>query len=84
MTREKNIWILLIFLLSGIVIGGLIANLAANVSWLSWISYGEEFGTSGPIGIDLSILKLSFELRMKITVASIVGMIIAAIIYRKF
>ena len=84
MAREKNIWILLIFLLSGIVIGGLIANLAANVSWLSWISYGEEFGTSGPIGIDLSILKLSFELRMKITVASIVGMIIAAIIYRKF
>ncbi len=84
MVREKNIWILLIFLLSGIVIGGLIATYATQVSWLSWLSYGEEFGTSGPIGIDLSILKLSFELRIKISVASIVGMIIAAIIYKKF
>lgn len=84
MVREKNIWILLIFLLSGIVIGGLIATYATQVSWLSWLAYGEEFGTSGPIGIDLSILKLSFELRIKITVASIVGMIIAAIIYKKF
>ena len=66
------------------VIGGLIANFASPVSWLSWLSYGEEFGTNGPIGVDLSILKLSFEIRMRINVASIVGMIIAAIIYRKF
>lgn len=84
MAREKNIWILLIFLLSGIVIGGLLASFATDVSWLSWLAYGEEFGTSGPIGLDLSILKLSFELRMKINVASILGMVIAAFIYRKF
>lgn len=84
MAREKNIWILLIFLLSGIVLGGLLATFASQVSWLSWLSYGEEFGTNGPISLDLSILKISFELRMKITVASIVGIVIAAIIYRKF
>ena len=63
MAREKNVWILLVLLLSGIVIGGLIASLATNVSWLSWLAYGEEFGTNGPLGVDLSILKLSFELR---------------------
>lgn len=83
MAREKNIWILLVLLLSGIVIGGLIASLAVNVSWLSWLAYGEEFGTNGPLGVDLSILKLSFELRLKINVASIVGMIIAIFVYRK-
>lgn len=83
MAREKNIWILLVLLLSGIVIGGLIAMLAANVSWLSWLAYGEEFGTNGPLGVDLSILKLSFEVRLKINVASIVGMIIAIFVYRK-
>jgi len=83
MAREKNIWILLVLLLSGIVIGGLIATLASNVSWLSWLAYGEEFGTNGPLGVDLSILKLSFEIRLKINVASIVGMIIAVFVYRK-
>ena len=81
--KKKNVWILLVLLLSGIVIGGLIASLATNVSWLSWLAYGEEFGTNGPLGVDLSILKLSFELRLKINVASIVGMIIAIFVYRK-
>ena len=57
MLREKNVWILLIFLLSGIVIGGLLAHFATNVSWLSWLAFGQEFGTNGPVGIDLSILK---------------------------
>lgn len=83
MAKEKNLLILLVFLLCGIVIGGLIAHFAGQVSWLSWLSYGEEFGTNGPLGIDLSIIKFSVELRIKLNVASIVGMVVAAIIYRK-
>lgn len=83
MAREKNFVIFLVFLLAGIVIGGLIATFAANVSWLSWLAYGEEFGTNGPMGIDLSILKISFELRIKINVANIIGIVVASIIYRK-
>ena len=37
-TKDKNIWILLIFILSGLVIGGLIGELASGVSWLWWLS----------------------------------------------
>lgn len=81
--REKNFWILLVFLLCGVVIGGLIAYFGAQVSWLSWLSYGEEFGTNGPLGIDLSVLKFSIEIRIKINVAVIIGMLIAVIAYRK-
>ena len=33
-TREKNIWILIVFILSGLVIGGLIGRLASNVQGL--------------------------------------------------
>lgn len=29
-TREKNIWILMVFILSGLVIGGLLGQLAAR------------------------------------------------------
>ena len=45
-TREKNIWILLVFLLSGLVIGGLLGELAAKVDWLWWLAYGQSFGLS--------------------------------------
>ena len=82
-TKEKNIWIFLIFLLSGLVVGGLLGDIANNVDFLSWLSYGESFGISSPIELDLSVIKLSFGLMFKINIASIVGMALAIFIYRK-
>ena len=82
-TKEKNFWILLIFLLSGLVIGGLLGELANRVDWLWWLSYGESFGLSTPVTLDLSVLKISFSCMIKINVASIIGMILAIIWYRK-
>ena len=82
-TREKNIWILLVFLLAGLVIGGLLGKLASSVSWLWWLSYEEEFGINEPIVLDLSVLKLTFGLMFKINIASIIGMVLAIFIYKK-
>ena len=82
-TKEKNIWILLVFLLSGLVIGGLLGELASRVDWLWWLSYGERFGLSSPIELDLSVITITFGLMFKINIASIIGMAIAIFIYRK-
>ena len=81
--REKNFWILLVFLLSGLVIGGLLGEIASKVNWLWWLSYGENFGISSPIELDLSVIKITFGLMFKINIASIIGMAIAIFIYRK-
>ena len=82
-TREKIIWILLIFILSGLVIGGLLGELASRVDFLWWLSYGESFGLSSPVELDLNILNITFALMFKINIASIIGMAIAIFIYRK-
>ncbi|MEI3395573.1 MAG: DUF4321 domain-containing protein [Clostridia bacterium] len=82
-TRDKSIWILIIFVLSGLVIGGLLGKLAGSVSWLWWLSFEQEFGLQNPIVLDLNILKLTFGLMVKINIASIIGMIIAVFIYKK-
>ena len=82
-TREKNIWILLIFILSGLVIGGLLGELAGKVDFLWWLGYGQNFGLSSPVQLDLSIVQISFGLLFKINIASIIGMIIAILVYRK-
>lgn len=82
-TREKNIWILMVFLLSGLVIGGLLGQIASKVDWLWWLSYGESFGISSPIELDLSVIKVTFGLMFKINIASIIGMALAIFIYRK-
>ena len=82
-TKEKNIWILLIVILSGLVVGGLLGNLASSVSWLEWLAYGQSFGLSNPIVLDLNILQLTFGLMININIASIIGMVLAIFIYRK-
>ena len=82
-TKDKIIWILLVFLLSGLVIGGLLGELAAKVDWLWWLSYGESFGLSSPIELDLNVITITFGLMFKINIASIIGMALAIFIYRK-
>lgn len=82
-TREKNIWILLIFILSGLVIGGLLGELASKIEWLWWLGFGEQFGLESPLVLDLNIVRITFALMVKINIASIIGMGIAIFIYRK-
>lgn len=82
-TREKNIWILIVFILSGLVIGGLLGKIASSISWLWWLAYEQSFGLENPLVLDLNILKLTFGLMININVASIIGMILAVFIYRK-
>lgn len=84
-SKYKNGWLLLLFIMIGIVIGGLISEVTAGVSGLSWLSYGNTFGINSngnPLILDLGILVITFALQIKITVASIIGVIAAIVIYR--
>ena len=84
-SKYKNGWLLLLFIMIGIVIGGLISEETAGVSGLSWLSYGNTFGINSngnPLVLDLGILVITFALQIKITVASIIGVIAAIVIYR--
>lgn len=78
----KNNWGLFLLLLAGIVLGGFIGSLAAGVPGFSWLNYGQNFGFANPIVLDLGILIITFGLSIKITIASIIGVLIAIIIYR--
>ena len=71
------------FILCGIVVGGLLGDLASKVDFLWWLSYGESFGFSSPISLDLNVIQLTFGLMFKINIASIIGMVLAIFIYRK-
>ena len=82
-TKDKNIWILIVFILSGLVIGGLLGQLASNVDWLWWLSYSQTFGLQDPIVLDLSVVTITFALMFRISVASIIGMLLAILIYKK-
>ena len=72
--KSKSSWVLLLLLLSGIVLGGFIGEMTARVPGLSWLNFGESFGLNDPLVLNLGILV--------ITMASIIGVIVAILIYR--
>ena len=78
----KNFWILLIMLLAGIVLGGFMGQMAEGIPWLGWLNFGQSFGLDSPLVVNFGILVITFGLTIKITMASIIGVAIALIIYR--
>lgn len=79
---RKNTWALFLLMLTGIVLGGFIGMLTQDVPSLNWLNYGQTFGLDEPIVLNLGILVVTFGLTIKITIASIIGMVLAIIIYR--
>lgn len=77
-TKEKK-WILILLIIAGIVIGGLIGDVSNN----SWLNYGQKFGLTNPVQIDFNILSITFGFLININVASIIGILLAILIYLK-
>ena len=75
---RKNNWACFLLILAGIVIGGFIGNLFPS----TFLNYGQTFGLINPLVLDLGILTITFALTIKITIASIIGIVAALIIYR--
>ncbi|MBQ8185133.1 MAG: DUF4321 domain-containing protein [Lachnospiraceae bacterium] len=81
--KAKNGWVLLVLMLAGIVLGGFIGMLTADISWLSWLDYGQSFGLESPIVLDLGLLVVTFGLTIRISIASIIGVVAAIFVYRE-
>ena len=80
--RSKSSWTLLLLLLSGIVLGGFLGEMVSGVPGFSWLNYGESFGLNNPLVLNFGILVITFGLTIRITMASIIGVIIAILVYR--
>ena len=84
MAKYKNGWLLLLFIIIGIVLGGLVAEAAKGVPGISWLSYGQTIVTvDGDLTtIDLGVIIFTIALQIKLTVASIIGIILAIIVFK--
>lgn len=81
--ESKNGWTLILMLLAGIVLGGFLGEYLGSLKYLSWLKFGQEFGLSTPVILDLGVLKLQFALSIKFTIAGILSMLLAALAYKK-
>ncbi len=75
---RKNGWTCFLLILAGIVVGGFVGSLLPA----TWLNYGQSFGLTSPLILDLGILSITFGLTIHITIASIIGIAVALVIYR--
>ena len=85
---RKNGVVFTLLLLAGVVIGGFLGYLTRDISWLSWLNYGQDFGLGSPDGsgalqLNIGVIILTFGLSIKISIASIIGVIISMFIYSR-
>ena len=64
--------------LAGVVLGGLYRQPVS----LHHAELRQTFGLTSPMVLDFGILTITFALTIKITIASILGIVIALLIYR--
>ena len=89
MRNKKNPWILIIFLLSGALIGGIAGELISQYQSFSWVSLGGSSGykelmavSFNPL-IDTHTIRFGFDFVLRINAGSLLGMILGIIIFTR-
>ena len=71
-------WLFLLLVLIGFVIGGFIGTYFDG----TFLNYGQTFGLTNPVELDLGFIILTFGLKIQISIASVLGVIISLVVYR--
>lgn len=78
---KKNIWLLLLFIIIGLLTGALVSRWLAPVPGLSFLTKTSE-ATWSP-SADLLVFSYDFTLQIDLSLLSMIGVILAIWIYRK-
>jgi len=88
-TKKGSPWVLLVFILAGIVLGGFLGEVCIEAlnktgfTYLNWLRYGLTFGITDPFSLDLGIVSFVFGITFKFNICGIIGMLLSYLIYRK-
>ena len=79
---RRHFWLHLLLVLVGIVTGSMVMEISAGTPWLSWLSYGLDFGTAAPFVLDLHVLQLTLGANVNITVAHVIFVMLSILLGR--
>jgi len=71
-------WVFIILVLIGFMLGRFIGTYFDG----TFLNYGASFGLTNPVELDLGFLIFTFGLKIQITIASVLGVIISLVVYK--
>lgn len=74
-----------LFLFMGIFLGSILTEIAQNVPFLSFLTWGKTvgIGVPNPISIDLAVINLSFGFSIQMNLAILLCVIVSLLFYAK-
>ena len=83
--KMKKGLIFALFLLGGVLLGSLLTEIAENVSFLRFLTWGKSIGIGvpDPVRIDLSVITFSFGFSLQMNLALLICLVAALIFYAK-
>lgn len=76
-------WILIVIIIAGAMLGSVLAGAVGESTYLSWLARSLTVGLSPPVVIDLHVLTLTFGLTLRLSLAVVLGILIAAFVFRR-
>ena len=81
---EKHTGFLIFLILLGAISGKLVGDIIGNsIKGLSFFKVSYAIGTSTPINLDLKVLTVTFGVNFNFNIMSIIGVILAIILYKR-
>lgn len=80
-TTYRSVWMLLLLILVGLVIGSFLGEVLGQE--FNFLNKGYKLGLNPPFTLDLSVVQLTFGFVIDVNVASVLGMLIAILIFKK-
>ncbi len=81
MGRLKNSWLLVLFVVTGVILGSLIGSFFSDT--VPFLNYGPEpFGLKS-IEVNLGIIYFQITLLLKFNVSSLIGLLLGIIIFNR-
>lgn len=78
---RRSGWMLLLFLIIGVIVGGLLGSAAGDyLPFLTWAS--PAYGINPPLSVNLGMLSFTLGFTLRLTVAGVIGLIVAYLAYR--
>ncbi len=84
-SAEKRNPYFIFFILIGAISGSLIGELLGdNINALKFLKNTYAIGMSTPMLLDFKVLSVTFGMNFNISIMSIIGIVLAIILYRKY
>ena len=76
-------WVLIVIVIAGAMLGSVLAGAVGESTYLSWLGRSLTVGLSPPVTLDLHVLTLTMGLVLRLNLAIVLGILVAAFLFRR-